>query len=285
MSLHQQNQISFSFHSLQNTAMTTPHETTPLLAGRASTGASSSSSTTTTATAALNAPPTTGQSPKSPTSHNQETRGLIYMTLSAFFFSIVSLLISITARTLPSFELLFFRGVIQALLGIAACRYLNISPWGHPNVRFLLFMRGLVGTCALALFFFSLSVLPLADATVMFFLGPVFTAILGRIVLKEPFGPLDALASILPIIGVVLVVKPSALFPSPPDDNPSLIQFNSKEGEDQRRLLGALCAVVGAMCSAVVRHHRKSVFGYQSLSTCLPHPPQLLALLIWNRHL
>ncbi|KAI8357980.1 hypothetical protein B0O80DRAFT_370923, partial [Mortierella sp. GBAus27b] len=174
----------------------------------------------------------------------QETLGLIYMTLSALFFSVMSLLVSLTAKALPSFEVVLFRGAIQAVLGIGACRYLGISPWGPPNqpkIRFLLICRGLAGSIALALFFFSLSVMPLADATVIFFLGPTFTAILARLVLKETFGLVDALASIVSMVGVVLVSKPSVLFPAD-GHQPSV--------DDRLRLLGAVCAAVGAMFTA-----------------------------------
>ncbi|KAF9944389.1 hypothetical protein BGZ72_002432, partial [Mortierella alpina] len=155
----------------------------------------------------------TTQPEKTAEQRHQETKGLIYMTLSALFFSFMSLLVSLTAKSLPSFEIVLFRGIIQTLLGIGACHYLNVSPFGNKGVRFLLFCRGLAGSCGLGCFFYALSVLPLADATVIFFLGPVFTAILARIVLKEPFTPLDALASTVSMIGVVLVAKPSVLFP------------------------------------------------------------------------
>ncbi|KAF9352726.1 hypothetical protein BGX34_012004, partial [Mortierella sp. NVP85] len=233
----------------------TTQETSPLL-GHSASGARNSYRST----HAPTTPATTSGQQDAHSQRHQETKGLIYMTLSAFFFSFMSLLVSITARSLPSFEVLLFRGIIQTLFGIAVCRHLNISPWGNRNVRFLLFCRGLAGTCALGFFFFSLSVLPLADATTIFFLGPVFTAILGRIVLKEPFGFLDALASTVSMIGVILVAKPTALFSSPPTggapDAPKnlgwLAQWNSPgriNGEDHR-LFGALCAVCGAMCTA-----------------------------------
>ncbi|KAG0218650.1 hypothetical protein BGX31_011537 [Mortierella sp. GBA43] len=175
----------------------------------------------------------------------------------------MSLLVSLTAKALPSFEVVLFRGAIQAVLGIGACRYLGISPWGPPNqpkIRFLLICRGLAGSIALALFFFSLSVMPLADATVIFFLGPTFTAILARLVLKETFGLVDALASIVSMVGVVLVSKPSVLFPAD-GHQPSVVEESlramlmaggggKEEVDDRLRLLGAVCAAVGAMFTA-----------------------------------
>ncbi|KAF9557944.1 hypothetical protein EC968_007339 [Mortierella alpina] len=235
--------------------MTHTQETSPLLrSGTHSSNAPYTIPTTPTTSS-------TTQPEKTAEQRHQETKGLIYMTLSALFFSFMSLLVSLTAKTLPSFEIVLFRGLIQTLLGIGACHYLNVSPFGKKGVRFLLFCRGLAGSCGLACFFYALSVLPLADATVIFFLGPVFTAILARIVLKEPFTPLDALASTVSMIGVVLVAKPSVLFPPQPDlGGPDdqlgplsglLLMLQQREKEHDHRLLGALAAVGGAMCSAV----------------------------------
>ncbi|KAF9101954.1 hypothetical protein BGX27_011248 [Mortierella sp. AM989] len=238
--------------------MAAQNETSPLLHHQS--GASASDN-------ANNSPYTTEQQQSLSESANrrhQETRGLIYMTLSALFFSFMSLLVSLTAKSIPSFEIVLFRGIIQTTLGVIACQYLNISPFGNKGYRFLLFLRGLAGSFGLGFFFYALSVMPLADATVIFFLGPVFTAILARIVLKEPFGPLDALASTVSMIGVIFVAKPSILFPQepptsplPPSEDGSVMQMSSvmmmllQREQDHRRIYGALAGVCGAMCSAV----------------------------------
>lgn len=236
--------------------MSQQHECSPLL-GNAVSGANASYTPTSQSSSTFTSP----QHPEAKTAEqrHQETRGLIYMTLSALFFSFMSLLVSLTAKTLPSFEIVLFRGIIQTSLGVLACWYLGISPLGKPGVRFLLFCRGLAGSCGLACFFYALSALPLADATVIFFLGPTFTAILGRIVLKEPFTPLDALASTVSMVGVVLVAKPSVLFCPPPPSSPpsalgeSMFMLGVMEKDSaERRLSGALAALGGAMCSAVV---------------------------------
>ncbi|KAG0027974.1 hypothetical protein BGZ81_005137 [Podila clonocystis] len=234
--------------------MSPQHESSPLL-GNAASGANSSYTPTSRPSSSSSS---LHPEVKTAEQRHQETRGLIYMTLSALFFSFMSLLVSLTAKTLPSFEIVLFRGIIQTGLGVLTCWYLGISPLGNPGVRFLLFCRGLAGSCGLACFFYALSALPLADATVIFFLGPTFTAILGRIVLKEPFTPLDALASTVSMVGVVLVAKPSVLFPPPPPSSPpsalgeSMFMLGVMEKDSaERRLFGALAALGGAMCSAV----------------------------------
>jgi drug/metabolite transporter (DMT)-like permease len=233
--------------------MTSAQETSPLLQNQHGT----------TSTSPI--PPSTTATNASTNQRHQETKGMIYMTLSALFFSFMSLLVSLTTKTLPSFEIVLFRGIIQTILGVIACRHLGISPFGQPDnrIRFLLFCRGLAGSVALGFFFYALSVMPLADATVVFFFGPTFTAILGRIVLKEPFGPLDAIASTITMCGVILVAKPTFLFsspsrpplPGPPGsegDDITAALFVKQQEEDYSRLFGTLAGLCGAMCTAIV---------------------------------
>ncbi|KAF9977934.1 hypothetical protein BGZ73_004374 [Actinomortierella ambigua] len=88
--------------------------------------------------------------------------------------------------------------------------------------------------------------MPLADATVVFFLGPTFTAILARIFLKEPYTPLDALAGLLTMTGVVLVVKPTTIFT--PSGGP--MDTFELEIATKNRFYGTIAAGFGAMCTA-----------------------------------
>ncbi|KAI9472061.1 MAG: hypothetical protein EXX96DRAFT_509959 [Benjaminiella poitrasii] len=181
--------------------------------------------------------------------HNKrrELIGLVFMTLSALGFSTMSLFVKLSGTNFPSFEIVFARSVIQTLFGLIGCALYGVSPWGKRGVRRWLLLRGLAGTLGLCLFFYSITQLPLADATVVFFLGPAFTAILAAIVLREPFTLFDGICSVACMIGVILVSKPQFLFhtdtSAPVDDGDSISEW--------KRLFAVLCALVGAMMSAV----------------------------------
>ncbi|KAI8874490.1 DUF6-domain-containing protein [Backusella circina FSU 941] len=174
----------------------------------------------------------------------REMVGLLYMTLSALGFSTMSLFVKLSGANFPSFEIVLARGIIQSLLSLVCCWMLGVNPLGRPGtVRLWLFFRGLVGTLGLCLFFYSITKLPLADATVVFFLGPAFTAILASLVLGEPFSLFDGICSISCIIGVVLVSKPQFLFGG-----------GGKQDEDineWERLFAIFCALLGAVMSAI----------------------------------
>ena len=95
----------------------------------------------------------------------REMTGLLYMTLSALGFSTMSLLVKLSGSNFPSFEMVFARSVVQAFFGLLGCLLLKKHPLGEPGVRGWLFVRGLAGTIGLSLFFYSITQLPLADAT------------------------------------------------------------------------------------------------------------------------
>ncbi|KAI7861661.1 hypothetical protein BDF14DRAFT_1738096 [Spinellus fusiger] len=172
-----------------------------------------------------------------------ESLGLLLMLLSAFGFSIMSLLVKIGGARFPSSEIVFARSIIQTLLGLAGCALLSINPLGDPKIRLWLVFRGCVGSIGLALFFYSVTKLSLADATVIFFLGPTFTAILAAVVLGEAFALFDGVCATFCIFGVVLVSKPAFLFGS--------IHSLTGNANEWERLFAVFCALLGAMMSAI----------------------------------
>ncbi|GAN07981.1 solute carrier family 35 member G1-like [Mucor ambiguus] len=178
--------------------------------------------------------------------HNKrrEIIGLLFMTLSALGFSTMSLFVKLSGTSFPSFEIVFARSVVQTVFSLLGCAILKVNPLGQPGVRRWLLFRGLAGTLGLCLFFYSITQLPLADATVVFFLGPAFTAILASIVLGEAFTLFDGICSIACMAGVVLVSKPQFLFGG--HDGPK-----DRDISEWQRLFAVLCALVGAMMSAV----------------------------------
>ncbi|MEM6710773.1 MAG: DMT family transporter [Pseudomonadota bacterium] len=65
--------------------------------------------------------------------------------------------------------------------------------------------RALMVSCVAGLFFYSLSVIPLAEATAIAFTAPIYIALLGWIVLKEPVAPQTWIAIVIGLSGVVVI--------------------------------------------------------------------------------
>lgn len=174
--------------------------------------------------------------------------GVASIVASAFAFSVMTSLVKVAGARLPSQEVVAARAAISLALSWMLVHRAGLSPWGTH--RRLLFFRGFLGYLALSCVFHSVAAMPLADATVIQYLYPVFTAVLATLFLGERPTPRIVLAGLASLAGIVLVARPSFLFgaaaaaPHPVD---------------------VLIAVAGAMFTAV------AYIGVKKL-TALEHP-------------
>ena len=84
---------------------------------------------------------------------------------------------------IPAHELILFRSIISIVLSVAMLQKLGIHLLGKNKK--VLMMRGIFGTTALLLFFYTLQNIPLASAVTLQYLSPIFTALFAAIFLKE----------------------------------------------------------------------------------------------------
>jgi drug/metabolite transporter (DMT)-like permease len=136
--------------------------------------------------------------------------GLRYMVLGAFFFSVMSLLVKLAGQRLPSQEIVLARSLIMAAISYAALRSRRVDVLGER--RRLLLLRGVLGFGALSCFYYALVHLPLADATVIQYTNPAFTALFAVVALSERMRRREVLCLLLSLCGVVLVTRPGFVF-------------------------------------------------------------------------
>ena len=103
------------------------------------------------------------------------TRGILYMGLAALFFSVMSALVKVAGARLPTEEVVLARVVVTLVISYALVRRAALSPWGTDRRR--LALRGFVGTTALACYYWTITHMPLADATTIYHVAPVITAV------------------------------------------------------------------------------------------------------------
>lgn len=136
--------------------------------------------------------------------------GLRYMAYGALWFSIMSVTVKLLGRRLPSMELVLARAAVTLVLSWIMLRRARVPPWGHRRGR--LALRGVLGFCGLTCFYYSVVHLPLADATVIQYTNPVFTALLAGWLLRERVTIAEFGAALVCLTGVALVARPSFLF-------------------------------------------------------------------------
>lgn len=131
------------------------------------------------------------------------------------------------------FQILFARQSITAFLCTSYGIYTKAVPhfpFGAREVRWLLVIRGLCGFFGVFGLYFSLLYLPLSEATVLTFLGPILTCYLCSFVIPgQTFTKQQQLASFVSLVGVVFIAQPASIFraitssssSSPPPTSPT----------------------------------------------------------------
>ena len=172
--------------------------------------------------------------------------GVAAIFLSAFAFSVMTLFVKLAGERIPSQEIVLARSVVSAVISYVLLRRAHISPWGHD--RRGLWLRGLTGFVALSCVYSAVTHLPLADATVIQYLNPAFTALLAGFFLGEVVSRTTWIATGLCLIGVVLVAKPAVLFGAGALDS-------GMEALDPYWVgVAVLGALLSALAYVVVRH-------------------------------
>lgn len=130
------------------------------------------------------------------------SRGVLYMMFSTFVFSLMNLLIKFIPH-IPAVEIVFFRSIISLVISFTILKAEGIYLWG--NNKKVLILRGAFGAVSLLLYFKMIQEIPLASATVILFLSPIFTTILGIFIVNEKVKPLQWLFFLISFVGIIIV--------------------------------------------------------------------------------
>ncbi|PWZ01633.1 hypothetical protein BCV70DRAFT_151021, partial [Testicularia cyperi] len=138
---------------------------------------------------------------------------LFFSTMN-FFYKLINLLPPEESKAVTALEIIFIRMSITWIgcIGFMLAAGVPDPFLGPKEVRRLLALRGFVGFFGLFGLYYSLQYLSLADATVITFLGPMATGLLGFVVLREPFTAREALGGIVSLSGVVMIARPAFIF-------------------------------------------------------------------------
>lgn len=137
-------------------------------------------------------------------------RGILYVLGAVLVFSAVNVLVKWTVAEYPINEVLFFRNafaLIPAIALVAANGGLKSLRTARPAAHLL---RGLLGVGAMAALFLSFQMMPLADATAISFVQPLFLTALSVPFLGEQVGKYRWSAVIVGFIGVLVMIQPGA---------------------------------------------------------------------------
>lgn len=164
--------------------------------------------------------------------------GITLKVISVGFFVIMATLLKAT-ETIPAGELVFFRcffAIIPVVVWLAWRRELRTAlhtrrPLGHV-------LRAVVGATSMGLGFFSLTRLPLPEATAIGYAAPLLIVIFSAILLKERVHAFRWTAVIVGLLGVVIILWPR------------LTLFTGGQALGDSEAIGAIAAFGAAIVTA-----------------------------------
>jgi drug/metabolite transporter (DMT)-like permease len=141
-------------------------------------------------------------------------KGILYIIISGLSFVVVNFFVKVMGagpdqqlfpglQKYPAHELVLARSIISFLLSYLVIRQKGLSLFGN-NKKWLI-IRGTAGMTALTIFFYTIHYLPLAIASTVQYLAPVFTVIFAMLLLKEEVKKLQWFFIVFAFTGVGLI--------------------------------------------------------------------------------
>lgn len=142
--------------------------------------------------------------------HNRPAAGIAFIIAGMAAISVNDMLIKQLSGGYPLHQLVLTRSAIGLIFSLALVQMeggWRILQTRQPGLHIL---RGLLVVLSNMSFFVALAVIPLADATALFFAAPFFITVLSIPLLGEKVGPLRIGAVLVGFAGVLVMQRPWA---------------------------------------------------------------------------
>ena len=136
-------------------------------------------------------------------------RGVLLMALAAAMFVCMHAIIRDLGKNadLHPFEIAFFRSFLGLFVLAPLLIRQRFRPLHTTNMK-LLFLRGAVNSAAMLMFFYGLSITPLAQATALGFTAPLFATLLATLFLGEVVRVRRWIAILIGFAGTLVIIQP-----------------------------------------------------------------------------
>lgn len=190
-------------------------------------------------------------------------RAIGMIVLSGACFAMVGACIRL-AGDIPLHEKMFFRSIVALVAIWLLLAREGVNPFARGSRTGLLVTRGVLGTVVMALYFYAIDNLTLADATILNKLSPFFVIVFAGLFLKEKLTRRVAIALVVAFAGAALVIKPQLDLKAVP------------------AMAGLMSAVVSGATFTIMRSLKgketpyRIVFFFSLITTLATLPPTLL---------
>ncbi|MEO9896915.1 MAG: DMT family transporter [Paracoccaceae bacterium] len=135
-------------------------------------------------------------------------KAAFWMTGSIFSFSAMAVAGRELASSLDTFEIMMYRSVVGVLIVVACATY--FGTWHQIGRRHLgtHLLRNLAHFTGQNLWFFAVTLIPLAQVFALEFTSPIWVILLSPLILGEKLTPFRIAAAILGFVGILIVARP-----------------------------------------------------------------------------
>ncbi len=154
----------------------------------------------------MSAPP----APDAPAADVPVLRAAVWMLGAVTSFSAMAVAGRLVSFELDTFEIMMYRSLIGLVLLAAAARMagtLGQVTWRNPRLHL---GRNILHFTAQNLWFYAITVIPLAQVFALEFTSPLWVLVLSPVFLGERLTRMRVLAALAGFIGILIVTRPSA---------------------------------------------------------------------------
>lgn len=134
-------------------------------------------------------------------------RGIFWMVITGFLFVAVTALVKLLGQRIPAAESAFLRYLMGLVFIIPMLPQLWTTRLTRRQVG-LFGLRGVAHSGAVALWFYAMTRIPIAEVTAMNYLTPVYVTILAVFVLKETLAARRIMAVVAALVGALIILRP-----------------------------------------------------------------------------
>lgn len=135
-------------------------------------------------------------------------KGIFFMLVSAMLGSLSGAVAKVLSDTMDPIEIVFYRNLLGVFMILYSFKKVKLSISFDISKSHLLILRGLFGTIAMVLYFYTIANIPLGEAVILNKTSPFFVTILAYYLMKESISINTIFALIIGFIGIFFVIQP-----------------------------------------------------------------------------
>ncbi len=140
---------------------------------------------------------------------NNNPKGIIFILIGMLIFSIQDSIMKYIYNSTSLYEVYIIRTLVSFIVILIFLKFLKKPIVFKTHYPFLTFCRVILFFFGFSSFYVSLTIMPLATATALFFVSPFLITIFAKIFLKDQVGSRRWTAVIVGFFGVYIILNPN----------------------------------------------------------------------------